>query len=277
MSESRIRWALKSVGLWLIALAFFGPVLWIFLAAFKSPAQILHTPPLWIFKPTLSGLNYMVHAHHFWLHLENSVLVSVSGVLIALIVSYIAAFSFSRFRTRGTDFSMFILLSMRMVPGAAVIVPVYMMYRAFGWSDTYFGMIFFYAMYSIPFAVWILKGFVDGVSRRFDEAAMVDGGSLGHVMLRVIPPQIIPGLFAAFIFNMIFVWNEYLFDFMLGGSQVATMPVAIAGGLYTVQGIDWQYIASLSFVFTLPLIVAVFFLQRYLLVGMTFGTVRGEV
>ncbi len=273
----KLKTRLQQGFLWLVAVAFFLPVLWIFLAAFKTAGQILAVPPSWIFRPTLQGLTYMASHQAFWTHALNSVVISLSAVVLAIIVSFVAAYSFSRFRLRGTDFMMFVLLSIRMVPGAAVVVPMYLMYTALGWINTYPGIILFYTMFSIPFSVWILKGFIDGVSPRFDEAAQSDGASRLHVMFRIVLPQVLPGIVAAFIFNTIFVWNEFLFDFIIGGNQVATIPVALASGLYTSQGIDWQYIASLTFVYTLPLMVVIYFFQKYLLVGMTFGTVRGEV
>lgn len=217
------------------------------------------------------------NSNQFINNLLNSVFIAFTAVLIAIVVSFLAAYSFSRYRPRGTDFMMFLLLSIRMVPGAAVVIPIYLMYVAFGWSGSYLWMILFYVMFSIPFSVWILKGFVDGVSVRFDETVLVSGGSRFQVMFRVIVPQIKPGLVAAFIFNVIFVWNEFLFDFIIGGEKVTTIPVSLANGLYTSLGVDWTYIASVSFIYTLPLIVIVFIFQRYLLVGMTFGTVRGEV
>jgi hypothetical protein len=122
---------------------------------------------------------------------------------------------------------MFMLLSIRMVPAVAVVIPVSLMYSALQWKDTYFGMIMIYAMFSIPFSVWILKGFVDGVSQRYDETALINGGSRWHVIFRVILPQVAPGLVAAFIFNLIFVWNEFLFSLILGGRDTTTIPVSL--------------------------------------------------
>ena len=263
--------------LWLLSLAFFSPVLWIFMAAFKTKEAILSTPPTWFFTPTWENIIALFQSNNFFRYLFNSVFISITAVVLALVVSFLAAYSFSRFRPKGTDFMMFLLLSMRMVPAAAVIVPIYLMYSAFGWRNSYWSITLFYAMFSIPFSVWILKGFMDGISRRFDETALVNGASRFHVMFRVILPQIKPGLVAAFVFNMIFVWNEFLFNFIIGGNKVTTIPVALSVGLYTSTGIQWSFIAALSLVYTLPLIVAIYFFQKYLLVGMTFGTVRGEV
>ncbi|MED4781182.1 carbohydrate ABC transporter permease [Brevibacillus choshinensis] len=268
---------LYHIMLWLISILFFLPVFWIFLSAFKSKDDLLAMPPKWLFTPTLDNLVSMFAGNNFFKYLLNSFVISLTAVLIALLVSFLASYSFSRFKPKGTNFLMFLLLSMRMVPAAAVVVPVFLMYTSLGWKDTHMGIILFYAMFSIPFSVWILKGFIDGVSIRYDETALVNGGSRFHIIFRVVLPQVRPGLIAAFIFNMIFVWNEFLFNFIIGGKKVSTIPVALANGLYTSKGIDWTFIASLSLIYTLPLIIAIYFFQRYLLVGMTFGTVRGEV
>lgn len=173
------------------------------------------------------------------MQLGNSVLLSLGAVVIAVFVSFLAAFCFSRFRPKGTDFLMFLLLSIRMLPGPAVILPVFLMYVAFGWKDSHLWLMLFYAMFSIPFSVWILKGFLDGVSTRFDETGIVNGGSWFHIIFKVVLPQVRPGLIAAFIFNLIFVWNEFLFNFIIGGvttqnipmrSPSAPMPTAVSPG-----------------------------------------------
>ncbi len=266
------------LSLWLVSIVFFLPVVWIFLGAFKTKDELLTIPPKWIFKPTLANMTDLVSRHDFLSSLTNSFLISVSAVILAIIVSFLAAYSFSRYEPRGTDLMMFLLLSIRMVPAAAVIVPVFLMYVAFGWKDSRFGMILFYAMFSIPFSVWILKGFVDSVSTRFDETALVNGGSRLHVIFRVVLPQVTPGLIAAFVFNLIFVWNEFLFNFLIGGKNTTMIPVVLATGMYSPGGgVDWTFVAALTSVYILPPIIAIYFFQRYLLVGMTFGTVRGEV
>ncbi len=271
------RQTLYHVLLWLVAIAFFLPVLWIFLAAFKTNDEILSLPPRWIFSPNFGGIRDVFDRPNFTRYLRTSLVISTVSVVIALLVAFLAAYSFSRYRPTGTNFLMFLLLSVRMVPGSAVVVPVYLMYVTFHWKNTFFGMVMFYAMFSIPFSLWILKGFLDGVSLRYDETALVNGGSRLHVIFRVVLPQVKPGLVAAFIFNIIFVWNEFLFNYIIGGKAVTMVPVALATGANKGGGVDWTFIASLSFVYTLPPIIAIFLFQKFLLVGMTFGTVRGEV
>jgi multiple sugar transport system permease protein len=263
--------------LWLVAIIFFLPVLWVFLAAFKTNGQLNSWPPKWIFSPTTSSIRGVFDRPNFWDYFMTSFMFSIGSVLIALVVSFLAAYCFSRYKPRGTNFLMFLLLSVRMVPAAAVVVPVFLMYNAFHWTKTFHGMLLFYAMFSIPFSLWILKGFLDGVSLRFDETALVNGGSRFHVMFRVVLPQVKPGLVAAAIFNLIFVWNEYLFNYILGGKGSTMIPVLLATGVNEGGTVNWSFIASLSLIYMLPPIIAIFFFQRYLLVGMTFGTVRGEV
>jgi multiple sugar transport system permease protein len=263
--------------LWLVALVYFFPVLWIILSAFKTKNDLLATPPKWFFSPTLANFADLFSRESFWPTLVNSLLISFLSVSIAIIFSFLAAYALSRFKPFGTDFIMFLILSIRMVPAAAVVVPVYLMYAALGWKDSFWPMTLFYAMFSIPFSLWILKGFMDGVSMRFDETGLANNASRFHIIFRVILPQVKPGLIAAFVFNLIFVWNEFLFNFILGGRTTTTIPTLLVSNAYQAGGVDWTFVASLGAVYLVPPVVALYFFQKYLLVGMTFGTVRGEV
>ena len=275
--RSSLRTNLYYLVLWTVSLLAFSPVLWIFLAGLKTRDQTLSIPPQWFFKPTMENLINLFVKYEFLEFFLHSLVISIIAVMIAIIVSFLAAYSFSRFKPKGTNFIMFLLLSMRMVPGAAVIVPIFLLYVALGWKNTYFGMIMFYAMFSIPFSAWILKGFIDGISKRFDETAIVNGAGQLHIMTKVILPQVRPGIIAAFIFNLIFVWNEFLFNFIIGGNKVTTAPVILAIGAYTDKGYEWGFIGAVSIVFIIPLLFILFIFQKYILVGMTFGTVRGEI
>ncbi len=277
MKRSLRTW-LYYTALWIVSLIFFSPVAWIILSSFKSHDEILATPPRLFFTPTLENyVNLFTQTRSFWLQLANSIFMSIAAVMIAVLISFLAAFCFSRFRPKATDFLMFLLLSIRMLPGPAVILPVFLMYVAFGWKDNHIALMLFYAMFSIPFSVWILKGFLDGVSERFDETGRVYGGSWFHIIFKVVLPQVKPGLIAAFIFNLIFVWNEYLFNFIIGGVSTQNIPYALAVGTYSDGGLNWTFIAALTSIYIVPPVLFIFLFQKYLLVGMTFGTVRGEV
>ena len=263
--------------LWLIAIVFFLPIFWVFLAALKTPSDILSVPPKLIFAPTLGNITDMLARPNTLPYFINSLFLSFVSVTIAIIVSFLAAYAFSRYKFRSTNFLMFLLLSTRMVPASASVISIFQMFNAFGLRST-FGVMMLYSMFSIPFSLWILKGFIDGVSQRFDETGYINGASRLHVLFRVVLPQVKPGLIAAFIFNLIFVWNEFLFNFVLGGKGTQMIPYGLAVGLNGAGGnVDWAFVASLSTAYVLLPVVMIFFFQKYLLVGMTFGTVRGEV
>ena len=269
---------LYHAALWLVALVWFAPVAWIVLSAFKTRSDILATPPKLVFTPTLENFAALMDGNaSFVRQFANSIVLSLVSVTIAVAVSFLAAYAFSRFKPRGTNFLMFLLLSVRMLPAPAVILPVFLMYAAFGWKDSHVALVLFYAMFSIPFSVWILKGFLDGVSVRYDETARVNGASWLHTIFFVVAPQVRPGLIAAFIFNLIFVWNEFLFNFVIGGVETQNIPYALAVGTYSDGGLNWTFIAALTTVYIVPPVIAIYAFQKYLLVGMTFGTVRGEV
>ena len=271
------RLTLAGVVSWVVAILFFAPIAWIAMAAFKTTEQVLAWPPQFIFTPTLANFVNLFETPNIVGYFINSVVLSLVSVAIAITVSFLAAYSFSRFRPPGTDFLMFLLLSTRFVPAAAFVIPFFQLFGVLQLKNTYLGLIIFYTMFSVPFSVWILKGFIDGVSPRFDETGLVNGASRAHVIFRIVLPQVKPGLVAAFVFNIIFVWNEFLFDFQLGGKETSTIPVALFTALYQGGAVNWTYVATLGTAYVLPLAVLIYFFQKYLLVGMTFGTVRGEV
>ncbi len=277
MQSNRARTAVYYGILWLIAIFFFLPVFWVMLAALKTPNDILAVPPKFVFSPTLENISRMLAQPNTVPYFVNSLVLSIGSVLIALVVSFLAAYAFSRYKPPATNFLMFLLLSTRMVPAAASVIPIFQMYNAFQLRNT-FGILMLYTMFSIPFSLWILKGFIDGVSPRFDETGLVNGASRMHVIFRVVLPQVRPGLIAAFIFNLIFVWNEFLMNFVMGGRSTQMIPYALAVGMVNAGGnIDWAFVASMSSFYVIMPTIMIFIFQKYLLVGMTFGTVRGEV
>ena len=147
-------------------------------------------------------------------------------------------------------------------------------YRLLGFIGIYPGMIITYTMFNMPLALWVIKGFIDEVPKSLDDAAKVDGFSTTATVLKIILPQLGAALAAVILLNLIFVWNEFLFIYILGGKALRTMPVAIYAGIYTEKGVDWEYVSSLSTIHILPIVVAAFILQKYLTRGLTFGMRR---
>jgi multiple sugar transport system permease protein len=268
---------LITVGCWSVSILFFLPIAWIIASALKPKGSVLDLPPKFIFIPTFENIIGAFKFSNTLQYFINSAIYSFVSVFLAIFVAFLAAYSFSRFKPAGTDFLMFLLLSTRFVPAAAFVIPFFQLFNLLQLKDSFLGLIIFYTMFSIPFSVWILKGFMDGVSTKFDETGLVYGASRWHIMFKVVLPQVRPGLVAAFIFNIIFVWNEFLFNFQLGGLKTYGIPVALFTSITKGGQVDWSFVASIGTLYVLPLAIVIFFFQKYLLVGLTFGTVRGEV
>lgn len=262
---------------WSVSVLFFLPIAWIIGTALKPKTTVLDIPPNFFFMPTFQNLFDAINFANTLAYFVNSAIYSFASVFLAIFVAFLASYSFSRFKPAGTDFIMFLLLSTRFVPAAAFVIPFFQLFNILNLKDSFIGLIIFYTMFSIPFSVWILKGFMDGVSTKFDETGMVYGASRAHIMFKVILPQVRSGLVAAFVFNIIFVWNEFLFNFQLGGLKTYGIPVGLFTSITKGGQVDWSFVASIGTLYVMPLAIVIFFFQKYLLVGLTFGTVRGEV
>jgi multiple sugar transport system permease protein len=188
----------------------------------------------------------------------------------------LAAYGFSRFRVRGKSDLLFFILSQRMLPPIAVLIPIFLMYRALHLVDTYLGMILLYTTFNLPFAVWMIKGFIDEIPHEYEDAAMVDGYTRFQAFHKVIVPQSVSALAATAVFSLITVWNEFIFALVLtepGG--VRTAPPSIAAAAGGGQGnIDWGLVAAASMVFVIPVVIFTFLVRNHLLRGVTFGAVR---
>lgn len=262
---------------WVTAIIFFLPIAWIIATALKPKTTVLDIPPKFLFIPTFENLIGALSFSNTLDYFIHSIIYSFAAVFLAIFVSFLASYSFSRFKPAGTDFLMFLLLSTRFVPAAAFVIPFFQLFNILQLKDSFIGLIAFYTMFSIPFSVWILKGFIDGVSSKFDETGLVYGASRAHIMFRLILPQVRSGIVAAFVFNIIFVWNEFLFNFQLGGLKTYGIPVGLFTSITKGGQVDWSFVASIGTLYVLPLALVIYFFQKYLLVGLTFGTVRGEV
>ncbi len=282
------------------------PLLWIFATGFKSPQDSISYPPKLVFTPTLEGYvnvfttrtrqtpEYMASLppaetwydrlvrsrnmviagpSKFGQRFVNSMVVGFGSTFLSVFLGVLAAYAFSRFRVPLKDDLLFFILSTRFMPPIAVAIPIFLMYRALGLSDTWLGMILLYTAVNVSLAVWLLKGFIDEIPREYEEAAMIDGYSRLQSFVRVVLPQATTGIAATAIFCMIFAWNEYAFAVLLtsGNAQTAPpfIPTIIGEG-----GLDWPAVAAGTTIFLVPILVFTILLRRHLLRGITFGAVR---
>jgi multiple sugar transport system permease protein len=203
----------------------------------------------------------------------NSLIIAFGSTFCAVALGTLAAYGFSRFKVPLADDLLFFILSTRMMPPIAVAIPIYLMYRELGLSDTRLGMILLYTAVNVSLAVWLLKGFIDEIPREYEEAAMIDGYTRLQAFRRVVLPQATTGIAATAIFCLIFAWNEYAFAVLLTSGQAQTappfIPIIIGEG-----GQDWPAVAAGTTLFVIPILIFTVLLRKHLLRGITFGAVR---
>ena len=290
----------------LYALITMVPLAWIFLTSFKSPPDSISYPPKVMFEPTLEGYcnlfttrtrqtpeyieslgppqstcdeitrsRNMVIAgpSNYWPRFTNSMVIAFGSTFLAVFLGTLAAYGFSRFRVPLADDLLFFILSTRMMPPIAVAIPIYLMYRELGLSDTALGMILLYTAVNVSLAVWLLKGFMDEIPREYEEAAMIDGYTRMQAFWKVVLPQATTGIAATAIFCLIFAWNEYAFAVLLTSGTAQTAPPFIPT-IIGEGGMDWPAVAAGTAIFLIPILVFTILLRKQLLRGITFGAVR---
>lgn len=264
----------------LIALVFFlFPIIWVAVTSIKFPGEYMHRPPILIpDNPTLNHYRSVMEARGN-LALENSVVIASLATIFSLIVGTLAAYSLARFNTGGKHLA-FWLLSQRMMPPVVLVVPFFLLFRDIGkWNenfglDTRFALIALYTVFNLPFIIWMMRSYFEGVPAELEESAMVDGCTRIGVFWRITLPLSIPGLIATATFAFIFSWTEFLFAVVLTTTDAKTLPVAIAGFSGS-QGSNWGQASALAVVATAPVFALSLLVQRHFVRGLTLGAIRG--
>ena len=203
----------------------------------------------------------------------NSIIIGFGSTFLSVFLGTLAAYAFSRFKIPLADDLLFFILSTRMMPPIAVAIPIFLMFRNLGLSDTHLGMILLYTAVNISLAVWLLKSFMDGIPTEYEEAALIDGYTRFQAFYKVVLPQAATGIASTAIFCLIFAWNEYAFAVLLTTAEAQTAPPFIPT-IIGVGGLDWPAIAAGVTLFLLPVMVFTILLRKHLLRGITFGAVR---
>lgn len=250
------------------------PVYWMVSRSFLTGADILAFPPHWVARPLLDNYEILLGQTAFLRYLANTVVVSVSTTALALALGVPAAWSLARFRFRGSGVIPLLFLLLRMVPRVTVIVPFYVLMRALGLLDTYLSLILSYTTFALPFVVWMVMGFFKEIPVELEEAAQVDGCSRTRAMVQVVLPLAAPGIAATGIFAFLLGWNEFLFPLILSGRATRTLPVLIAG-FVTDREVMWGVMCAGGTLIILPILAFSLYAQRYIVRGLSMGSVKG--
>jgi multiple sugar transport system permease protein len=268
-----MRTALHYVAAVAVVLVWLFPLLWILLTSIKTRPDIFSRIPLFIFAPTLDNYIAVLSRSEFTEGLINSVKTAGLTTLIAVLVAPLAAYPLARLQFRAREQILFWVLSLRMLPTVAIVVPFYLILYYLGLRDTLLGLVMAYLSFSLPFAIWMLVGFVRDLPKELDDAAFIDGCSHWHLLWLVHLPLLRPALAVVAIFTFVFAWNELVLALMLTEVDAKTVPVAIIG-MVQPDNIPWGEIAAGSILTLLPMMIVVFALQRHIVRGLTLGAVR---
>jgi len=249
------------------------PVVLIVLNSFKLSRDIFAIETMWIFKPTLANYRSIFVQRDFFLFLKNSLIVSSGATLLSLVFAIPAGYGFSRYEFRGKKDLLFWILSQKMIPPIAIIIPYFIIIKTLHLIDTYLALVVTYLVLNLPFAVWILHGFFNEIPSEIDDAARVDGCSELQILVKIIFPLAIGGIVTTAILCVVFSWNEFVFALILCGLKTKTAPV-ITTALRAPYGMGWGDGLAAASVTIVPVILFVMILGKRFLKGLTFGAIQ---
>jgi multiple sugar transport system permease protein len=268
-------------GLFLAMLLICLPGLWVVLNSFRPTVEILAKPPVWIPQ----ALNLDHYRAMFGgageggvpvlTYFRNSLIVSVTSTLIALLIGMSGGYAFARYRFRGKAMLFVSLMASRAVPGVALSLPLFIIFGRTGLIDTHFGLILVYVAMNVPFTIWLIDGFFRQIPKELAEAAEIDGCTRWQAFWKVEFPVARAGIASAGIFAFLTSWNEYALASQLTRSvNSKTMPVGLLD--FTSQfTLNWGGMCALAVLMILPALILTFLVQKHLIAGLTFGGVKG--
>ena len=271
----------------------FSPIFWLVSTSFKPYDEWAIYPPVWVSqRPTLQNyrivfapeaakafaanqigsLDYKV-AGSAWKAFVDSTIISTVATLLSVVFGMLAAFSMVRFKTGGENFA-FQFLTVRMLPPIAVVVPMVAMFSLLRLSDTYVGLILAYTAFTLPFSVWMIRSFIEDVPQELEGAAMVHGMTQLQAFIKVTLPLIRGGVLATALFVFILNWSEFLFALTLTSGSITTVTVQVAKYVSASSGTLYGVQAAMGTISTLPVIIFGYLIQRHLVRGLTFGSIK---
>ncbi len=266
-----------------VLILFMFPIYMMITTSFKAPLDILVSPPRWNFQPTLENYVYAFQVANFGHFIKNTLIVALASTLIVVAVGTLASYGFARYNVGGGNM-MFFILTTRMMPAIAVVLPFFLIFKNVGNTgvgqflqlglDQLGTLVVCYTIFNLPFAIWLLHSFFQDIPTELEDSARLDGYKRWDVLWKVVFPLAAPGIAVTAIFCLLFAWNEFLFAFVLTRDAAMTITVGV-NGFWTERGILWGPLSAAATVCVVPMMVFALILQRYIVRGLTFGAVRG--
>lgn len=262
---------------WGLVLIVAFPLAWMILTSIKPQSELFRIPPTWLPEAvTFEHYGRLLTETPFLLYFRNSVVLATSTTVFVVVLGTIGAYSLVRFSYRGRETLAMLVLFTYLLPSVVLIIPLYLMMVALGLSNTLVSLILAHTTFSLPYALWLLRSFMEGVPRDLESAALVDGATRMGAFRDVILPQLVPGIISTALFTFILSWNEYLYALVLVNSDsVRPLTTGVMSMLITAFNIEWSLLMAASVMMSLPLIVVFAFLQSYLTRGFGAGGIKG--
>jgi N,N'-diacetylchitobiose transport system permease protein len=259
------------------------PVYWMITTAFKPDDEINTVTPKWVplnvtlshFREAIAGVDHP----YFWNAVENSLIIVGVTVAVSIVLSFLAAVALAKFRFTGRKVFIVLMIGIQMLPQVGLVIPLYVVLRNYHLTENQnvlIGVIITYMTFVLPFCVWTLRGFLLGIPRELEEAAMVDGSSRLGAFVRILLPLVAPGLVATSVFAFITSWNEYIFaNVLLQDQSKQTLTVWLSYFSGSARHTDWGALMAASTVTAVPVVIFFLLIQRKIAFGLTAGAVKG--
>lgn len=271
MRKSKASVVFTHILVYSVLFIFLLPFLWMILASFKTQQQILDTSNL--FNVTMSFDNYVTvfTEYSFFQFIMNSFIVAIGSTLAGLLLGLPAAYGIAKYKQQGLGL---LILVARIVPGISFLIPWFIIFSRLGLIDSYTSLILSHMLVTMPFIIWVMIPFFEGLPQELEESARVDGCSIMGAFLRVMLPISWPGIITSSILAFIFSWNNFMFSLILAGEKTKTLPIAVFNFL-SYSEINWGGLMAASVIITAPVLVIALIAQRYIISGLTGGAVKG--
>ena len=270
--RKRLGWLGEKTAVLLILFFIAFPIYWLIITAFKPEAYVFSSTI--IFPPTLDNFRAIFGgALDFGPYLLNSVVISTITVLIAIPLATMASYVLSRYAFKGSTPLLIWFLVTQFIPPVVVVIPFFILFRRIGIIDTQLSLIIINLSLVLPYAVWMLKGFVDALPTEIEEAAVVDGCDELGVLRRITFPLMMPGVITTAVFAFIMAWNEFLYALVLTRDDATTMTVGLLS-TQTHRGVQWEWMSAAGMLVMVPIFILSLTIRNYFVEGMTMGAVK---
>jgi N,N'-diacetylchitobiose transport system permease protein len=270
----RVGW--NALGLLLLVILVF-PVYWMISTSLKPDDEINGAAPTWLpLHPTLGHYRAAMDKPYFWADVKNSLIIVIVAVAASMALAFLAAVALAKYRFTGRKLFIVLMIGILMLPQVGLIIPLYVVLARYHLTNTLTGVILTYLTFVLPFAVWTLRGFILGIPKDLEEAAMVDGSSRLGAFVRILLPLVAPGLVATSVFAFVTTWNEYIFaSVLLSDQSNQTVTVWLSYFYGTSRNTDWGALMAASTLTAIPVVVFFLIVQRRIAFGLTAGATKG--